>query len=168
VSLPAAGPSGDITIRPAASDDVPLVLNFIRKLAEYEQMSHRVAATEEALHDALFGERSFVEVLLAFSGDNPAGFALFFPTFSTFACRRGIYLEDFFVEPAHRRKGVGTMLLAAVARIAHAHGGQMNWSVLKWNQPAIDFYKRLGAVEIDTWSGWKLSGDSLARLAGTQ
>jgi GNAT superfamily N-acetyltransferase len=168
VSLPGAGASGEITIRPATPDDVPLVLSFIRKLAEYEQMSHRVAATEEALRDSLFGERSFVEVLLAFAGSDPAGFALFFPTFSTFACRRGIYLEDFFVEPAHRRKGAGTRLLAAVARIAHMQGGQMSWSVLKWNQPAIDFYKRLGAVEIDTWSGWKLAGEPLARLAGTQ
>jgi GNAT superfamily N-acetyltransferase len=154
-----------LRIEKACEGDIPLILEFIRKLAEYERMSHRVFTTEEDLRAALFSDRPVAEVLLAFAGLEPAGFAVYFPTFSTFAGRGGIYLEDIFVEPAHRRSGVGSALLAAVAKLAIEHGGALSWSVLKWNQPAIDFYKRLGAVEVTDWSGYKLSGDALVRAA---
>ncbi|HLH41932.1 MAG TPA: GNAT family N-acetyltransferase [Bryobacteraceae bacterium] len=152
-------------IEKACERDIPLILEFIRKLAEYERMSHRVFATEDDLRAAFFGGRPVAEALLAFAGSEPAGFAVYFPTFSTFAGRAGIYLEDIFVEPAHRRGGIGTALLAAVAKLAVERGGALSWSVLKWNQPAIDFYKRLGAVEVTDWSGYKLSGEALARAA---
>jgi GNAT superfamily N-acetyltransferase len=163
----AAGHSKRVALRieKACERDIALILEFIRKLAEYERMSHRVFATEEDLRAALFGERPVAEVLLAFAESEPAGFAVFFPTFSTFAGRAGIYLEDIFVAPAHRRAGIGTALLAAVARLAAERGGALSWSVLKWNRPAIDFYKRLGAVEVTEWSGYKLLGEALKRVA---
>lgn len=154
-----------LRIEKACERDIPLILEFIRKLAEYERMSHRVVATEEDLRAALFSARPVAEVLLAFAGSEPAGFAVYFPTFSTFAGRAGVYLEDIFIEPAHRRSGIGTALFGAVAKLAIEHGGELSWSVLKWNQPAIDFYKRLGAVEVTDWSGYKLSGDALVRAA---
>jgi GNAT superfamily N-acetyltransferase len=154
-----------LRIAKARETDLSLVLEFIGKLADYERMSHRVFATEEHLREALFGGRAFVEVLLAFVDSTPAGFAVYFPAFSTFSGRAGIYLEDLFVEPPHRRLGVGTALLAEVAKTAVERGGALNWSVLKWNQPAIDFYKRLGAVEVTDWSGYKLSGEALDRVA---
>lgn len=149
----------------ATEQDVPLILAFIRKLAEYERMSHRVSATEDRLRAALFSERPAAEVLLAFAGADPAGFAVYFQNFSTFLGRPGIYLEDLFVEPAHRRAGIGTALLAAVARLAFERQGSLSWSVLRWNQAAIDFYRRLGAVEVDDWSGYRLAGEALERLA---
>jgi len=154
-----------LRIETACERDIPLILEFIRKLAEYERMSHRVSATEEDLSAALFGARPVAEVLLAFAESEPAGFAVYFPTFSTFAGRSGIYLEDVFVKPAHRRSGIGTALLAAVAKLAIERGGALSWSVLKWNQPAIDFYKRLGAVEVTEWGGYKLAGEALERVA---
>ena len=154
-----------LRIAKAKEGDLPLVLEFIRKLANYERMSHRVFATEEHLREALLGGRAFVEVLLAFADSEPAGFAVYFPTFHTFSGRAGIYLEDLFVEPAHRRLGIGTALLAEVAKAAVERGGPLNWSVLNWNQPAIDFYKRLGAEEVTTWSAYKLSGEALERVA---
>lgn len=158
-------PAPPVRIERAAEEHIPLVLNFIRKLAEYEKLAHEVAITEAALHDALFGKNPIAEALVAFAGAEPAGYALYFQTFSTFRGRSGIYLEDLFVEPEHRRLGIGTTLLAEVAKIAYERGGQLNWSVLKWNQPAIDFYKRLGATEVESWGGWKLKGDALGRLA---
>lgn len=158
-------PAPPVRIETAAEEHIPLLLNFIRKLAEYEKLAHEVALTEAALHDALFGKNPVAEALVAFVGAEPAGYALYFQTFSTFRGRPGIYLEDLFVEPVHRRYGIGTKLLAAVAKIAHECGGQLNWSVLKWNQPAIDFYKQLGATEVESWSGWKLKDEALGRLA---
>ena len=157
-----------LRISKAGEGDLPLVLEFIRKLAEYERMSHRVFATEEHLREALFGEKAFVEVLLAFADSHSAGFAVYFSTFHTFSGRAGIYLEDLFVEPAHRRLGIGTALLAEVAKAAVERGGPLNWSVLNWNQPAIDFYKRLGAEQVTTWSAYKLSGEALERVARNQ
>ena len=154
-----------VRIAKAREGDLSLVLEFIRKLADYERMSHRVFATEEHLREALFGGHAFVEVLLAFADATPAGFAVYYQTFHTFSGRAGIYLEDLFVEPVHRRLGIGTALLAAVAKVAVDRGGQLNWSVLKWNRPAIDFYKRLGAEEVTTWSAYKLSGEALERVA---
>jgi GNAT superfamily N-acetyltransferase len=154
-----------VRIEKAVERDIPLVLDFIRKLAEYERMAHLVSATEEDLLAALFGDRSFVEVLLAYVDGEPAGFAVYFQSFSTFRCRRGIYLEDIFVDPRHRRARVGTALIAAVAKLAFERGGALSWSVLKWNQPAIDFYKRLGAVEVAEWSGYRLAGEALEQVA---
>jgi len=154
-----------VEVRKATADDVPLILEFIRKLAEYERMSDRVRATEADLREALFRERPASEVLLAYAGSEPAGFAVYFQSFSTFLSRPGIYLEDLFVEPGHRRAGVGTALMAAVAKLALDRGGALSWSVLKWNQPAIDFYLRLGADEVTEWSGYRLAGEALKRIA---
>jgi GNAT superfamily N-acetyltransferase len=154
-----------VLIRKAAERDIPLVVDFIRKLADYERMSDRVRATEADLRSALFGTHPAAEVLLAYASEEPAGFAVFFQSFSTFSCRPGIYLEDIFVEPRYRRAGVGTALMAAVARLAVESGGSLNWSVLTWNQPAIDFYLRLGAVRAEEWNGYRLAGDALLRLA---
>src|SRR5262249_30300390 len=135
--------TGALRIEKATERDIPLILSFIRKLAEYERMSHKVVATEERLRQTLFGESPAAEVLLAFNGDEPAGFAVYHSTFSTFLACPGVYLEDIFVEPRHRGKGIGKALLAATAKIANSHGGKLSWSVLKWNQPAIDFYVHL-------------------------
>jgi GNAT superfamily N-acetyltransferase len=155
-----------VRVAKATPQDIPLLLDFIRKLADHERMSDRVVVTEAALSLALFGERPVAEALLAYSGAEPAGFAVYFSSFSTFLGRPGIYLEDIFVEPRHRRAGAGKALMAAVAKLAIERGGSLNWSVLKWNQSAIDFYKRLGAVEITEWSGYRLSGEALRRVAG--
>jgi GNAT superfamily N-acetyltransferase len=154
-----------VEIRKAAAPDVPLILSFIRKLAEYERMSHKVVATELQLHDALFGSRPVIEALLAFVGTEPAGFALYFETYSTFRGRRGVHLEDLFVEPSHRGQGVGAGLLAAVAREASVREGWLQWLVLDWNQPAIEFYKRMGAEPVEEWDGYRLDGEALGRLA---
>jgi GNAT superfamily N-acetyltransferase len=155
-----------LQIRKAAEPDVPLIHAFILKLAEYERMSHKVISTEEQLREALFGPRPVIETLLGYSGDEPVGFALYFEIYSTFRGRRGIYLEDLFVEPAHRGRGIGAGLLAAVARQAQERGGWLQWLVLDWNQPAIDFYKRLGAEPVEEWSSYRLDGEALARVAG--
>jgi GNAT superfamily N-acetyltransferase len=154
-----------LRIIPATKADVPLILSFVRKLAEYEKLSHEVVATEEGLVEGLFGARPMAEVLLAYWADEPVGFALYFHNFSTFVGKPGIYLEDLFVEPAHRGRGIGKALLARVARIAQDRGcGRLEWAVLDWNQPAIDFYRTLGAVAKDEWTIFRLSGDSLRRL----
>jgi len=154
-----------LTIKPAAESDVALVLNFIRKLAEYEKLSHEVVATEELLRETLFGERRVAEVLVAYLAGVPVGFALYFHNFSTFVGRPGIYLEDLFVEPAHRGKGVGKALFTHVARLAVERGcGRFQWTVLNWNTPAIDFYRSLGAVPLHDWTVFRLSGDALQRV----
>ena len=155
-----------IRIEKASEKDVPLILEFIRKLAEYERRLHEMIATEDGLHAALFGKRPVAEVLLAYIGEEPAGFALYFPTFSTFLGRAGIHLEDVFVDPPHRRKGIGSRLMVAVAEIAQKHGGRLEWWVLKWNQPALDFYRRMGSEELDEWAIYRLDGPALESLAG--
>jgi GNAT superfamily N-acetyltransferase len=155
-----------LTIRPAAEADIPLVLMFIRGLAEYEHLSHLVTATEETLRDALFGARPGAEVLLAFETQTPVGFAVFFHNFSTFLGRRGLWLEDIYIDPAFRRKGYGRALLLHVARIAHERGcGRFEWSALDWNTPAIDFYKGLGAVALDDWTIFRATGAALEKMA---
>jgi GNAT superfamily N-acetyltransferase len=159
-------PPTDLTIRPATAADVPLVLDFIRALAEYERLAHLVQADEATLRDALFGPHPGAEVLLAFAGPTPAGFAVFFPNFSTFLGRKGLWLEDIFVKPELRKHGYGKALLLAVARLAHARGcGRFEWAALDWNTPAWEFYRSLGAVPLEDWTMFRVTGDALERMA---
>lgn len=152
-------------IRPARSGDTPDILRLIRALAEYEKLAHEVVATEAALRETLFGARPAAEVLLAEEQGRCVGLALFFQNYSTFLARPGIYLEDLFVEPEFRGRGIGRDLLRAVARLAVARGcGRFEWSVLDWNQSAIDFYRALGARPLDDWTVFRVSGEALTRL----
>lgn len=156
----------DLRIEKATERDVSLILSFIQKLAVYEKLAHEVVATESGLRDALFGAKPAAEVLLAYLAGKPVGFALYFSTLSTFLGQPGIYLEDLFVEPEYRGRGIGKALLTSVAREAKTRGcGRLEWSVLDWNQPAIDFYKSLGAVAKDEWTIYRLAGAALDRLA---
>lgn len=156
----------DLRIEPVTEDDVPLVLKLVKKLAEYERLSHEVIATEEDFRKALFGTDRVAEALLAFLGAEPVGFALYFSTFSTFVGRPGIYLEDIFVEPEHRGQGIGAALLARIAKIAcDRNCGRLEWSVLTWNEPAIGFYERLGAQRMEDWRVFRLGGAALRELA---
>ena len=153
-------------IRPATIEDTPLILAFIEQLAEYEKLAHEVVATEDILRKTLFEDRSVAEVILGYQGENPVSFALFFYNFSTFLGRPGLYLEDLFVKPEGRGKGVGRVMLAYLARRAQQRGcGRFEWSVLDWNQPAITFYESIGAVAMDDWTGYRVTGSALERLA---
>jgi GNAT superfamily N-acetyltransferase len=153
-------------IRPAEAADVPLILAFIRGLAAYEKLLPEVTATEEKLRATLFGPRPAAECVLAFADGVPAGFALFFTNDSTFLAQPGLYLEDLFVAPEFRGQGIGQALLRHLARLANQRGcGRMEWSVLDWNQPAIDFYESLGAERKTDWTICRLTGDRLARYA---
>lgn len=160
--------SDTITIRPATRDDVPLVLEFIRDLARYERLEHEMSATEVEMDEALFGARRYAEVVFACSGGRPVGFALFFHNFSTFKGRPGIYLEDLFVRPEARGQGIGKRILAYLARTAvERRCARLEWAVLDWNEPSIGFYRSLGAVPMDEWTTFRLTGDALALLAGS-
>ena len=160
--------SEPITIRPATREEVPLVLEFIRALARYERLEHEVSACEAELREALFGERRYAEVVFACSGGKPVGFALFFHNFSTFKGRPGIYLEDLFVLPEARGRGIGKRLLAYLARTAvERRCARLEWAVLDWNEASIRFYRSLGAVPMDEWTLFRLTGDALALLAGS-
>jgi GNAT superfamily N-acetyltransferase len=155
-----------ISITPATESDVPVILDFIRKLAEYEKLSHLVVATESDIHKNVFGPNPVAEVLLAYWDGVPVGFALYLRNFSTFLGQAGIYLEDLFVEPAHRGKGIGKALLIRLAKIAVERGyGRLEWAVLDWNTPSIEFYRSLGAVPLDEWTAYRLTGDALSLLA---
>jgi GNAT superfamily N-acetyltransferase len=157
-----------ISIRPATAHDVPLVLEFIRELARYERLEHEVAATEADLREALFGERRYAEVVFACDAGKALGFALFFHNFSTFKGRPGIYLEDLYVRPEARGQGVGRKLLAHLARTAvERRCSRLEWAVLDWNEPSIGFYRSLGAVSMDEWSIFRLTGEPLTLLAGS-
>ena len=150
----------------ATERDIPLIMKFIRGLAEYEKLSDQMVATGDDLREALFGARPVAEVLLAYWGDEPAGFALYLRNFSTFLGQTGIYLEDLFVEPALRGKGIGKALLIRLAQITRERGyGRLEWAVLDWNRPAIDFYRSLGAEAMHEWTVFRLAGDSLENLA---
>ena len=154
-------------IRPATPDDVPTIARLIRGLAEYERLAHRVELDEARLREHLFGPRPYAEVLLAEEAGAVVGFALFFPVYSTFLARPGLYLEDLFVEPAQRGRGHGKALLAALARLVLERGyGRLEWSVLNWNEPAIGFYRALGAMPMDEWTVYRLTGDALRAAAG--
>ena len=156
----------EFTIRPAHVEDVPIILQLIRDLATYERAPKDVTATEEQLVDVLFGERPAAEVLLAFEGQSPVGFAVFFYNFSTWLGRPGLYLEDLFIKPEKRGKGYGRVLLIELAKIAREREcGRMEWAVLDWNEPAIKFYHSLGAKPMDEWTVFRLTRDGIARLA---
>ncbi|HEV3051353.1 MAG TPA: GNAT family N-acetyltransferase [Longimicrobium sp.] len=155
-----------VRMRPAVEADVPLILRFIRELAEYERLRHEVVATEERLRDTLFGPRPAAEVVIAEDADEPVGFALFFHNYSTFLAQPGIYLEDLYVHPEARGRGVGRALLAHLARLAKERGcGRLEWWVLDWNESAIRFYRSLGAQPMSDWTVFRLTGGDLARLA---
>jgi len=158
--------TNSLIIRSAERGDVPLILKFIQGLAEYEKLAHECKATEAQLERTLFGARPVAEVLLAYRGNTPAGFALFFHNYSTFLARPGIYLEDLFVDPAHRGFGVGHALLSHLAALAvERECGRLEWSVLDWNADAIRFYERLGARAMDEWTIYRVTGDALLKLA---
>jgi len=152
-------------IRPATAADVPIILSFVRKLAEYEKLTHEVAATEELLRETLFGARKTAEVAIGYFEGKPVGFVLFFHNYSTFLARPGLYIEDLFVGEAYRCRGFGRALMLHVARLAgERQCGRRKWAVLYWNQPAIDFYKKLGAVAMDEWTVFRVTGASLTKL----
>ena len=154
-------------IRPATPEDIPLIAELIRALAEYEHLSHEVVLDEGALREHLFGPRPYAEVALAEHADDAVGFALFFHNYSTFLGRPGIYLEDLFVRPEHRGTGHGRALLGYLAGLAVERGcGRLEWSVLDWNEPSIAFYRSLGAAPMDDWTLYRLTGDALESLAG--
>ena len=147
-------------------DDLPVLLSFVRELAEYEKLEHLAVATEADFRQALFSERPTVEAVIARLGDEPAGCAIFFANFSTFLGKPGLYLEDLFVRPSARGAGVGRELLRYLARLAVARGwGRFEWAVLDWNEPAIGFYKKLGATPLDDWTIFRVTGDALKELA---
>lgn len=155
-------------LRPATPADVPIILTCIRGLAEYEKLAHEVVATEALLRDSLFGERPAAEVILAFEGDEAAGFALFFHSYSTFLARRGVYLEDLFVFPRFRGRGLGRQLLARLAQLTiERGGGRLEWSVLDWNVDAIRFYQSVGARAMTDWTVNRVTGDALVSLAAS-
>jgi len=155
-----------LQIVPATERDVPVILRMIKGLAEYERLAGHVTATEERLRTTLFGPRPAAEVVIGYADNAPAGFALFFQNYSTFLAQPGIYLEDLFVVPEARGFGYGRQLLIYLARLAAERGcGRLEWSVLDWNEPAIGFYKKLGAVPMEDWTIFRLTGDALTRLA---
>jgi GNAT superfamily N-acetyltransferase len=156
-----------ITVRPATPADVPLILAFIRELAEYEKLAHEVTATEALLHATMFGPQARAETLIGCVNGEAAGFAVFFYNYSTFLALPGIYLEDLYVRPPFRKLGLGKALLTTVARIAVERGcGRYEWSVLDWNEPSIRFYEGLGAEMHGAWRRMRVSGDALQKMAG--
>lgn len=156
----------DLAIRFAAPDDAPTILAFIRELAEYEKLLHEVVADEEAIRSTLFGPKPAAEVLIGQLGGEPVGFALFFQTYSTFLGRPGLWLEDLFVRPPARGKGVGAALMAALARVCvQRNYGRFEWSVLDWNEPALGFYATLGAAPMSEWTEQRVTGPALEALA---
>ena len=157
------------TIRPATAADISVILELIRALATYERAPKEVTASEEVLKETLFGEKPAAEVLLLFENEIAAGFAVFFHNFSTWLGRPGLYLEDLFVRPEHRGKGYGRALLVELAKIARARNcGRLEWAVLDWNEPAIQFYRKLGAKSMDEWTVFRLTRDGIAQLAESQ
>ena len=161
-------PHSPLRVEPATERDVPVILDMIRGLAEYEKLSSAVTTTEPQLREVLFGSRPAAEVLLGYVDATPVAFAVFFHNFSTFLGKRGLYLEDLFVLPEWRGHGFGRQLLTRLARIAVERGcGRFEWSVLDWNEPAIGFYKKLGAQPMDEWTVFRMTGDALKNLAAS-
>jgi GNAT superfamily N-acetyltransferase len=155
-----------LSVRPAAAGDVDLVFGFIRELAEYERLSHEVTATREHIHAALFGPRPYAEAVLGCIDGEPCGFALFFHNFSTFLGKPGLYLEDLYVRPSARGRGLGSYLLAWLAALALERDcGRFEWAVLDWNEPALKVYRGLGARAADDWTLHRVTGEALVQLA---
>lgn len=155
-----------VNIRPATPDDVSAIFSLIQALSEYEKLAHEMVGTEKDLHSGLFGSPSYAESVVAEVDGAIAGFALYFYNFSTFLMKPGIYLEDLFVLPDYRRQGIATDLLKYLAGHALNKGcGRLEWSVLDWNESAITFYQRIGAVLMDEWTGCRVSGDALVNLS---
>jgi GNAT superfamily N-acetyltransferase len=158
--------SDSVTVRPALERETPLVLQFVRELAEYEHLADQAVATEAGLRQALFGPRPYAEVVFVCVDAQPVGFALFFHNFSTFLGRPGIYLEDLFVRPQFRGRGCGRRLLQWLAALAVERGcGRLEWAVVDWNAPSIGFYRSLGAAPLDEWTVYRLTGAALEALA---
>lgn len=156
----------NLRIAPATESDLPVILDLIQALAEYEKLAHVVKATQERVRETLFGSKPAAEVLLAHWDGECAGFAVFFATYSTFLAQPGLYLEDLYVKPHLRGTGIGLALLKHLARVAAERGcGRLEWEVLDWNQPAIQFYKKLGAAPLDEWTKYRLTGEALKSLA---
>ena len=156
----------EFRIRSATADDVPIILQLIRDLATYERAPEAVVATDAGLREVFFDQEPAAKAVLAFEGEEPVGFAVYFFNFSTWLGRPGLYLEDLFVKPETRGRGYGRKLLAHLAGVAQERGcGRMEWAVLDWNEPAIQFYKKLGAKPMDEWTVFRLTGDALERLA---
>ena len=163
---PAGDPMIELTIRPSRVEDVPLILQLIRELAEFENLAHQVLATEDSLGEALFGSRRVAEALVGLRLNEIVAYAIFFDTFSTFLGKPGLYLEDLYVKPTHRGRGVGRALLREVASIAIDRGcGRLEWSVLDWNERALSFYRELGAEPVSGWTVHRLSGTGLIQLS---
>ncbi len=155
-----------LRIEPATERDLPAIEHLVRQLAHYEKLEHAMVATQDDFRQALFGDARHAHALMAFADDAAVGFALYFYNFSTFVGKHGIYLEDIYVEPEYRGRGIGGALLKHLASIGKEQGcGRMEWSVLTWNQPSIDFYHRLGAVTLEGWRIFRLTGKALAQLA---
>ena len=155
-----------LRIERATELDIPAIVSLVRELAEYEKLAHAMVSNEQDFRNALFGPERTAYALMAFANDVAIGFALYFYSFSTFRGKRGIYLEDIYVEPEYRGRGIGSALLRRLAKIAKDQDcGRMEWSVLTWNQPSIDFYHRLGAVTLEDWRIFRLTGEALERLA---
>lgn len=162
-------PDPNVQIRPATEADTPVVLDFIRKLAEYGDISSETTVTEADVREALFGARPVAEAILAYVGGEPAGFAVYSFTFSSFMGKPGIYVEDLFVEHRFRSRGIGKALLVTLAQRGRERGcGRLEWSVLNWNEQAMEFYQDLGAVPMDEWTTFRLAGEPLERLASGQ
>jgi GNAT superfamily N-acetyltransferase len=157
--------AGQTSVRPATTHDAGLLLELFGALADYEQLREELHATEPQIVDALFGERPAAKALIAERDSQPAGYALYFPTFSSFMATRGIWLEDLFVLPEQRGAGVGRALLAAVAACVPEAGGRLEWAALDWNELALGFYRGIGARLMDEWTSLRLDGEALARLA---
>jgi GNAT superfamily N-acetyltransferase len=156
----------EFEIRPAVVDDVPVILSFIKKLADYERLAHEVVATEESLRKTLFDSRKTAEVAIGYFQNKPIGLVLFFHNYSTFLGRPGLYIEDLFIDESYRGSGFGAALLRYVARLAVKRNcGRLEWSVLDWNKPAVDFYTKLGAVPMSDWTVFRVTGQSLMNLA---
>jgi GNAT superfamily N-acetyltransferase len=156
-----------LKIRSATKSDVPIILSFIKRLADYEHLSHEVVTTEEILRETLFGRQRTAEVVIGYFQKKPVGFVVFFQNYSTFLGRPGLYIEDLFVDEVYRRRGFGRALLLHIARLAKDRGcGRLEWSVLDWNEAAIHFYKKLGALPMSKWTVFRVTGENFDRLAG--
>ncbi len=157
------------TLKPALESDIPLLLNFIRELAEFEKRAHEVVATEALLRENFFGAKKCADAVIGYLDGQPVAMGVYFFTISTFLGRPGLYVEDVYVRPECRSKGLGKAIFEHLARVAVERGcGRMEWSVLDWNQKAIDFYDRLGGVRIDEWKKYRLSGAALVKLGASK